>query len=306
MKVATLTVVILTALVLWSSFTPLSAQPMRDPILVIEGAPGTYSYGKVTRALEGMRYKGKVAVVNSEEDLNRLWAERDNYRILWIGYHAFRDNEWLRNWFTGHQYELEAWVREGGTVLATIKDVEDEPLAYLFGLSKYQLPPEVDEIPLTPGTPFATDVPDLKLSSQDGFCVWVFSEPLPEWVEYVVATKDGAPAIVAGKYGKGCLILGTAEWVDTTAAYMPGTDDWDPFWRNVFNWIYATAERPTPPPEFYTKAEVDALIEEAIETAVARAIAEVPPPTTAMALGAGGLVLGLIAIALAVMALRRK
>jgi hypothetical protein len=183
--------------------------------------------------------------------------------------------------------------------------VEDEPLAYLFGLSKYQLPPEVDEIPLNPDTPFAKDVPGLKLSSQDGFCVWVFSEPLPEWVEYVVATKDNAPAIVAGKYGKGCLILGTAEWVDTTASYMPGTDDWDPFWRNVFNWIYATAERPTPP-EYYTKAEVDALIEDAIERAVEQALAKVPPPTTAEALGAGGLVLGLIAIVLAVMALRRK
>jgi len=279
---------------------------MTLPIIAIEGDPGTYSYGKVERALSGMGYKGTIYIVRSESDLNKVWPDRNKYAIIWMGYHALRDNAWLRDWLTREAYTLEAWVHEkGGTLLATIKDVEDEPLAAIFGLYKVSAPPEVDDIPLTPGTPFAEGVPDLRLSSQDGFCTWVFSEPLPDRVQYVVATKDGAPAIVAGKYGKGCLILGTAEWVDTTAAYMPGTDDWDPFWRNVFNWIAATSEW-RPPEEYYTKMEVDMLIRESIEEAVRRAIAEVPPPTTAMALGVTGLVLGLIAIGLAVLALRRK
>lgn len=281
---------------------------MEKPILVLEGAPGTYSAGKVEAALKQMGYRGEIFIVRSEEDLNKAWAKRNKYAIMLIAYHAFRDNAFLRNWLAAKGEEIKSWVYDiGGTILACTKDAEDDPLSALFGLTKISVPPEVDEIPLTPNTPFAAGVPEGKLSSSGGFCTFAYAEPLPSWVQYVVATKDGYPAIVAGKYGKGCLILGPAEWVDTTDAYKPGTEDWDTFWTNLFNRIDETSEWVPPPPDVYTKEEVDRLIEEAINRAVEKALSSIwPTPTTAVAFGLFGIMLGIIAIAISVVALRLR
>jgi len=281
---------------------------MDKPILVLEGAPGTYSAGKVEAALTQMGYRGEIFIVRSEEDLNKAWAKRNKYAIMWIAYHAFRDNAFLRDWLAAKSEEIKSWVHDiGGTIIACTKDAEDDPLSALFGLTKISVPPEVDEIPLTPDTPFAVGVPEGKLSSSGGFCTFAYATPLPSWVQYVVATKDDNPAIVAGKYGKGCLILGPAEWVDTTDAYKPGTDDWDAFWTNLFNWIDVTSEWVPPPPEVYTKEEVDRLIDEAVNRAVQQALASIwPTPSTAVAFGLFGVILGIIAIAISAIALRRR
>jgi hypothetical protein len=74
---------------------------------------------------------------------------------------------------------------------------------------------------------------------------------------------------------------------------------------NVLDFMYANSvwAPPAPPPEVYTKAEVDVLIAAAVEQAKDEMEdllpALIPDTTLGTALGAAGLLLGLVAIGIA-------
>jgi hypothetical protein len=148
---------------------------------------------------------------------------------------------------------------------------------------------------------------------------------LPDWVDLIVAEREveasvvgydttgnvTIPLFVVGRLGKGLIIASGAEWLDTISYQWnpdldpPAQGGFRQFHTNVLNWIHANSEweAPAPPPEYYTKEEVDALIADAVEAATDEITdtltALMPDTTMPTALGAVGLLLGLIAIAIA-------
>jgi len=240
----------------WGEFVPPELPSL--PLLLFEGEG---KEGSLVGPLIDMGYPGRWEEVVTNEDLQEWWPRRNEFRIIIIQYHSIRDNEFFQTWISEHGDEIKAWVQEGGCLVATIKDAEDLPLGELFGLTQEDFGEEVSQVDLVEDTPFAADVPDLKIGA-DTFCRYGFAEPLPDWVEYIVAThpKTGGAAIVAGRCGNGSLILGGAEFVTEVEGYSVGAGGYYEFWRNLFNWVKNPSAFKPPAPEYYEKKDIDKML----------------------------------------------
>jgi hypothetical protein len=127
------------------------------------------------------------------------------------------------------------------------RDPEEKPLADLFGLSYDGSKAGQTEaiVPLEPGTPFAKGIDGNKLdasTSSDNTPLngEFYKEPLPDWVEFVVTRNAaGNPTMVAGRYEKGVLLLGTFEvtnigtGVDVAQSMFTG---FTKLWANMLDW----------------------------------------------------------------------
>ncbi|HDO42025.1 MAG TPA: hypothetical protein ENH03_03895 [Candidatus Bathyarchaeota archaeon] len=304
---------------------------------------GSGSYIQAIRVfLEDLGRGYNFTMIDSPEILESIWAERDKYDLIIIEYHALRDNPFLAEWANTSGEEIRRWVESGGGIIATIKDDEDEPLASLFSLTKADAPDNLpsgarDELilidPLSPfGEKFGKNIPDyqIEIDTDNGF-----EEPLPEWVKYVCIVTNGTatcPVFVAGEYGEGALFFGGPEFTSISEPnWAPGNPKYDNFWKNIMLWMEEVLGAEAPPPEeappsteenYYTKEEVDALIQDAISQVISQAVSQAeeeaqniakqvasdavqevlqqvaPDTTTPTALGAVGIILAIIAIAI--------
>jgi hypothetical protein len=194
-----------------------------------------------------------VKEVNSFDDFKAEWANRTNYGILIFSYHGIQQDPALVDWLNKDGQSLVSWVKAGSVLIACAgRDPEEKPLADLFELSfdestKGQTEPIV---PLELGTPFAKGIDGNKLdasASSDNTPLngEFYKDPLPKWVEYVV-TKNaaGKPTMVAGRYEKGVLLLGTFEitnigaGIDVAQSMFPG---FTKFWANMLDWAASSA-----------------------------------------------------------------
>ena len=285
--------------------------------------------------LEGLERGYNFTTVDSYEVLDAVWPERDKYDLMIFEYHAFEHNPWLIDWLNESAAELRNWVSNGGGIIATIKDDVDEPLAALFGLTKIEIPENVPEgasgsqiISIDPLSPFGVNITDSQIEVD---CDYGFAEPLPEWVKWTATVSNETAScvvFVAGKYGKGALFFGGPEFTGIEDPHWaPGDPRFENFWKNILLWMEEVlgAEEegpPTPPPEaeYYTKEEVDALIQQAIDQAVQQAVQQavsqatqaaqsaaeqaaleavqgaMPDTTTPTILGVVGIILAIIAL----------
>lgn len=190
-----------------------------------------------------------VKEVNSFADFTNEWANRTIYNIIIISYHCIRDDAKLQDWVKSDGEDLKAWVKGGGAFLSCAgRDDEEADLVALFGLTYEDTGITEAVVPLTPGTPFASGIADNKLDSTNAPdpTPWqgdIYTEPLPDWVEYVVTTdSQGRPTMVAGAYGEGALALGGFEFTNIGTAGSVTQEEFvgfPTFWRNLMDWVVA-------------------------------------------------------------------
>jgi hypothetical protein len=256
----------------------------------------------------------KIVAVGNQLTLSAVWPNRYEYGIIYFSYHSLNNNEYLRNFVADRtsSKELVQWIYDGGSLCSVLKDPADIALATLLNLTLVNTGVDPNEIPFVPGTPFIEGISDNQIESDGGFARYGFldnsTHPLPDWVDIIAAERDGVPIFIAGKFGKGLIIVSGAEWLDTISyAWAPGVGDFTQFHTNVLNYIHANSEWVAPTKPYYSREEVDALIAEEVNSAVDQAVTEavaqimplIPDVTMAYALGGIGLILGIVAIAIA-------
>ncbi len=163
----------------------------------------------------------EVTAVHTREELDAAWAHRDTYQLVSISDHAWLRTAWLPTWLAAERQSLRQFIEQGGVVFAEAgREQADMPLAAAFGLTCTPMP-STSRIALRADSPLAQGGAAVidTAHCDSSFAEFDYAAPLPAWATDVVATADGPeggkrPVIVAGKLGKGLLVLSTAEVVN--------------------------------------------------------------------------------------------
>ncbi len=189
-----------------------------------------------------------ITTVTAADQFFTEWENRDRYSGLIFAYHSFSSDPQLEKWLQDEAANIEEWVKSGGILITTAgRDVQEKPLADLFGLS-FSDPGTGNEeiVPVEPGTPFAKGIAGNEMDASEStdnnpLNGEIYDEPLPDWVEYVV-TRNAAGQItsVAGHYGAGVLWLGAGFEITNVNT---GIDDeqskftgYKTLWKNFMEW----------------------------------------------------------------------
>jgi len=204
----------------------------------------------------------KVQMVIDRKGFETAFKNR-NFDCLTITYHGFVDTSWLTGFVKNQGNELKSYVENGGTlVLVAGRDREELPLAALFGLKVTEKPFDVVDLPdvknkakyavtLRENTPFSRGVARVDTTKGDAsFVEYGYLLPLPGWVEITgVSITDWPgkehPVLVAGKLGKGKIVLTTCEINNpdnlgfNILNKTPDIPELFQLWVNIFNYLSA-------------------------------------------------------------------
>ncbi|HET7558620.1 MAG TPA: hypothetical protein VFK80_01565 [Limnochordia bacterium] len=168
-------------------------------------------------------------VVSSLDQLEKAWAQRDQYGVLTFSYHGFLNDAGLVDFFTKHGQEVVDWVKAGGGIFLTTRDdPQDNTIPSLFDVhytgggataSTFDIKDAAHPV-FNDTYKIDTKALEAAISAAPDVSLVDAGVASNNPAIKVIATMPGSddPALVAGQIGKGKVVFGGVEffWHDYT------------------------------------------------------------------------------------------
>ncbi|HIE27389.1 TPA: hypothetical protein EYP66_08900 [Candidatus Poribacteria bacterium] len=204
--------------------------------------PGGYKDALLSR----IGYPDVTEFIDDVGAFDAEWkAHRNEYDALITAYHGLRDSADFQAWVDKNKNDLEAWVKQGGAIIATTKDAQDHALVKIFGIDFISGDPGKNKaiLPIKQGTPISKTlkIDKLDTSKSDDPSFWdghhYPKNKWPKWVEFAVLEgENGLPATIAGHYEKGALIFSGAEINNLDMGNSEVTPGYLEFYQALLTW----------------------------------------------------------------------